>query len=523
MKKEILANSFVIVGVIAYNFLFWGEKMGLNTLIFSTLLVGCLFTLYPESRTARMTIVTAVSTIFTAAMIVYNNSMYAKVMHIISLVAMVGFVQQHVLRFFWYGLMVVFLNLTRLPKRWRKEFGTLTKNIKGFYKVKQFFKLAVLPVIVLLVFYGIYAFANPNFAKLSGDFFLAIDKFLFGWLKNISVERFIFIFWSFVLMSLAIYKNDSQWLERLELNKRFKLIRVIANVRRQILAKAKPTELDDISQLQYGFQEDNHENIKKNKRPKFTSISLKNEYRTALILLLSLNALLLMVNLTDIHYVWADFSSKTPTELKQFVHEGTYLLVFAILLAMAVILYYFRKSLNFYPKNTLLKTAAYAWIFQNVLLAFSVGVRNYHYIAYDGLAYKRLGVFIFLILVAIGLFTVFLKVRDKKTGYYLFFTNSWATYLVLVVFTFVNWDVWITQYNLKHFPNDDKLYFLITKVSDKNTWVLKEYGIDYNTIKDDFLSNRLKIKSIHFEEAQNSYSWASWNYADYLNEKKTIE
>ncbi|NJN77459.1 MAG: hypothetical protein HC803_03310 [Saprospiraceae bacterium] len=100
MKKEILANSFVLIGIIAYNFLFWGEKLGLNMLIFSTLLVGSLFTLYPESRKSKMAKITAIGTLFSAAMIVYNNSMFSKVMHFVSLIAMVGFVQQYVLRFF---------------------------------------------------------------------------------------------------------------------------------------------------------------------------------------------------------------------------------------------------------------------------------------------------------------------------------------------------------------------------------------------------------------------------------------
>lgn len=513
MKKEILANSFVLIGVIAYNFLFWGEKLGLNTLIFSTLLIGSLFTLYPESRQSKMAITTAIATVFTAAMIVYNNSMYAKVMHIISLVATVGFVQQHVLRFFWYGFMIMFLNLTQLPKRWKKELGKLTKNIKGFQKIKRFLKLAILPFVIVLVFYGIYAFANPNFARLSGDFFLLVNDFLFVWLDTISFDRVFFILSGFVIVSLVIYKNDWEWVQNLEINKRFKLTRQLSKIRRLLLAEAKREEINEHEvNFPQGFS--------RKKTPKFTAISLKNEYRTALILLWSLNALLLVVNLTDFRYVWADFSQRSATELKQFVHEGTYLLIFAILLAMAVILYYFRKKLNFYPRNTWLKNAAYVWIFQNVLLAFSVGVRNFHYIVYDGLAYKRLGVCVFLLLVAIGLFTMFLKVRDKRTGYYLFFTNSWSTYLVLVFFAFVNWDVWITEYNLKHFPNDDKLHFLIMEVSDKNLWVLKENGINNYTLENGTLSNRIKEKRIAFWEAQSVYSWASWNYADYINEQR---
>ena len=197
MKKEILANSFVLIGIIAYNFLFWGEKLGLNVLIFSTLLIGGLFTLYPESRQSKMAIITAIGTLFSAVMIVYNNSMYAKVMHFISLIATAGFVQQYVLRFFWYGFLVFFLNIIELPRRWMKEFRGLTRHIKGIYKIQRFAKLAIFPSFVLIAFYVIYAFANPAFAKISSDFLFNLNTFLFGWFEDISAARILFNFIEF--------------------------------------------------------------------------------------------------------------------------------------------------------------------------------------------------------------------------------------------------------------------------------------------------------------------------------------
>jgi hypothetical protein len=521
MKKEILANGFVLIGIIAYNFLFWGETLGLNILIFSTFIVGSLFTLYPESRKSKMAIITAIGTLFSAAMIVYNNSMFSKVIHFVSLIATVGFVQQHVLRFFWFGFLVLFLNIIELPTRWLKELRGLTRHIKGIYKIKRFVKLAILPSFVLLAFYGIYAFANPAFAKISSTFLLNVNNFLFGWFEAVSLTRVLFNFIGFFFISLVIYRNGFSWLQELERRKQFRLTRTLAPARRIL------------HWMKIELQNESSTNITPSKS-KFSTIGLKNEYRMASMLLWSLNGLLLVVNFTDIQYVWSDFSEKSATELRQFVHEGTYLLIFAIILAMGVILFYFRKNLNFYPKNTILKTAAYVWIFQNVLLAFSVGVRNYHYISHFGLAYKRIGVFIFLFFTAIGLVTMFLKVRDKRTSYFLFFNNSWAIYLVLMSLTCLNWDVMITRYNL---ANADKteldMRFLLSEVSDKNLWLLEEVDFDkltdksimiydhnnnkyaYTTLRDYFLG-----KKQQFLNRPKRYSWASWNYADYVNEKR---
>jgi hypothetical protein len=516
MKKEILANSFVLVGIVAYNFLFWGEKLGLNILIFSVALLACLFTLYPEARQSRIAQITAIGTLLSAIMIVFNNSGYAKVIHFISLTTTVGFVQQYVLRFFWYGFVVLFMNFSKLPQRWFKALEIVPKYFTGFHKVKRFTKLAIFPAAVLFVFYWIYAFANPAFAKISADVFDKITHFLTQFTFSFSIERIAFLLVGFIFLSLAIYKNNWENLITLDLQKRFKLSRFVIKKQDQNLVKAK---------------------IQKGIPPKMMNfIRLKNEYRTALLLVWSLNALLFFVNLTDIRFVWRDFSDKTAFEMRQIVHEGTYLLIFAILLAMGIILFYFRKNLNFYPKNQLLKMAAYVWIIQNLVLAFSVGIRTYHYIAQFGLAYKRIGVYIFLLLTAIGLVTMLLKVRDKQTTYALIFKNSWIAYSILVTLTFVNGDVFITKYNLNNFEfKNVDIGFLLKDVSDKNLWVLAEADFDkmteidvyykpsnlsswsYETIN---IAKTYEVKKQQFLDEQKAYSWVSWNYADFLNEKR---
>ena len=110
---------------------------------------------------------------------------------------------------------------------------------------------------------------------------------------------------------------------------------------------------------------------------------------------------------------------------------------------------------------------AYGWISQNGLLAISVGIRNYHYIDYHGLAYKRIGVIFFLALTLFGLGSLFVKIANKKSGYFLWRTNAWAVYGVMVLLALFNWDGIITKHNLNH--NTDKdidIPFLLT-LSDK--------------------------------------------------------
>jgi len=178
--------------------------------------------------------------------------------------------------------------------------------------------------------------------------------------------------------------------------------------------------------------------------------ALERERRTGLILLILVNALLLIVNLIDISWVWIGFEVEEGFNLKQFVHEGTYLLILSILLSIGILLHLFRGNLNFHPKERALRLLATAWIAQNFILGISVFLRNYHYIHFHGLAYKRIGVVVFLLLVLVGLVTLYLKIRGRRTWYYLLRVNGWAAFVVMVGLTTVNWDGLIVRFNLAH-------------------------------------------------------------------------
>src|SRR4029078_3225426 len=128
-------------------------------------------------------------------------------------------------------------------------------------------------------------------------------------------------------------------------------------------------------------------------------------------------------NCVDITYVWFGFTYNNDINLSEYVHEGTGLLIFSILLAMVLLLFFFRGNLNFYKQNKWLRAGAYAWLLQNSILAVSVLFRDYYYIQHYGLAYKRIGVLIFLAMVLMGLITVFIKIQKRKTAYYLLRVN----------------------------------------------------------------------------------------------------
>jgi hypothetical protein len=168
------------------------------------------------------------------------------------------------------------------------------------------------------------------------------------------------------------------------------------------------------------------------------------------VLLVLVNLLLLVVNVLDIQWLWFGFEVPEDFDLKQFVHEGTWTLIFSILLSMVILLYLFRRNQNFYSRSSSLRSLAVLWIAQNLVLGTSVFLRNYHYIDYHGLAHKRIGVIVFLLLVSIGLFTLFVKIRERKSFFYLARVNAWAAFAVITALTSIDLDRAIVRYNLTH-------------------------------------------------------------------------
>jgi hypothetical protein len=215
------------------------------------------------------------------------------------------------------------------------------------------------------------------------------------------------------------------------------------------------------------------------------------------------------------------------------VHEGTGLLIFSILLAMVLLLFFFRGNLNFYKRNKWLRYGAYAWLLQNALLVISVLFRDYYYIAHYGLAYKRIGVLLFLVLVLAGLITVFIKIQQRKTAYYLLRVNAWFAIIMLVVCSCVHWDEMIAGYNLARkntisldikflLTLSDKTLPLLQKNSDVLEHPVKiDGGEGEHLYRSDYSPKQVfEMRKKAFEEKQNTYSWLSWNFADEYTKKQ---
>lgn len=514
MKSASLKLFLVVTGAILFNLVFWQEKLALNALLFDLFILTAIFYTEPGALKKSTVKWLLVAHTISCVTLVIHNTLLSQIAFSVSMLLTVMFVFfEH--RSAWYAAGSALLNyIAVLPSLIFCMRAVNGKRIgfKGFGKVIRFM---LIPLMLGIVFFALYNFSNAVFQQMMNDSGFAIQRFFLHFFDWLSWDRFGFLFLGLFITGGILLKSGFDFFSRAEKNKTDLLIR-----QRRSLAEWKQTGWFDLLTLIMG---------------KFANgvMALRNENTTGIISLSLLNLLLLVVNCTDIIYVWFGFTYNSSIRLSAYVHEGAGMLIFSIVAAMLLLLFFFRGNLNFYRKNKWLKIGAYAWILQNMVLVVSVFVRDYYYISHYGLAYKRIGVLVFLAMVLAGLITVFIKIQWKMSAYYLFRINAWFAMVLLVISSCIHWDELIARYNLSRkstIPLDVK--FLLT-LSDKTlplldqnrdllehpTFLLNdsESESSYQTVllPLEFLDKR----KMAFLATQKDYSWLSWNLADYQTKK----
>lgn len=191
-------------------------------------------------------------------------------------------------------------------------------------------------------------------------------------------------------------------------------------------------------------------------RPSSLFDNLKSERLSGIISLVVINVLLFFFLIS---YNYEQFFRLDQSgNLSQETHQRVGTVIFSIVLAIGIILYYFKSVFNFDPKAILLKRLAYIWIVLNALLILSTFLKTGDYILAYGLTFKRIGVVIFLALSLTGLFYTWLKIKLQKTNRYLIAKMTRISFGTFVVCSMINFSWVVTKYNISTQNHPDKAY-----------------------------------------------------------------
>ncbi len=190
-------------------------------------------------------------------------------------------------------------------------------------------------------------------------------------------------------------------------------------------------------------------------KPKYSFIinlfaNFENERYSAFMMFGILNLLLLFLNITDFNYLFLKGELPKGITYSDYVHSGVGAVIVSIILAIALIIYYFRGQMNFDPQSKNIKTLVFIWIAQNMFLILMATFKNQLYIDAYSLTFLRIGVYYYLGFSTLGLLLTLYKIYCKKDTWFLFRSNSFGFYILLVLSCAINWSAIVTNYNLKN-------------------------------------------------------------------------
>lgn len=501
----------ILIGGLTFNFVFWGEELALNLVLFSTFTLVALLALDSGLVQNRKWLLAVLIHALTCVEVVYNNMPFSILAYYATFFVMLAFAHLSQVKTMMVAGGSAIFQLLAAPI---SIFQTLM-NVKiagvSLQPIFKIFKFWILPLLLLIIFSALYANANETFGgyfSTLSDALQKLGKFISEHLfVDFTLGRLIFFFIGIFFSAGILLKLKYNAIAEIDAQGKDELVRNRRNVRNKPFVK----------ELIWTFTGSLLDK----------KLALKTENTIGVICFASLNVLLFLLNSTEISEIFTSTIKNFATEL----HEGTGILIFSIILALIVILFFFNGNLNFYSRNKNIKNLAIVWIAQNAILVLMVLHKDWAYVSALGLTEKRIGVFIFALICSIGLVSVFIKVKDKKSLYYLMKVNSFAWLAILVMSGFFHWEKLIFDFNFNNRHKVPLDYHHTTSLSNHVLISMYENrGMLAEALKDNriagiranisiepnlYVKQELQYRIDKFMVEHEKLSYLSWNYDDW--------
>jgi len=448
-----------ILGAVAFSLLFYSKSFGLNIVLISIIVTVVLSTMKKENSFQWGY---AITYLFTAIMVFIDPNNFNILVHFISMFVLIGksvAAKSSLYISTFTGLINIIVAALVNFVDYKNDATKVKKDVSP--EVLNYLKGILIAIVLITIFTLLYRNANPIFDGLISD----ID------LSFISMPWMFFTILGYILF--------------LNLFKPFHPNELIALDAQQQNELQKPTMPFSLA----------------------VKMVIKSEHTIGSMVSAALNALLLFFLVTDFIYLLnPDVTSSEA--YSNAVHQGIYALVFSIVCAISIILFFFRGNLNFYTNNKRLKALTYTWIVLNMILVVFTCCKNYIYVDTYGLTYKRIGVFIYLLCTVIGLATTYIKVAQIKSFFFLLRTNFAVWFTFLVLSAGVPWNKTITSYNLSHIAYPDTFY--LTQLGDNNLQQLYRYSMEEDNLLKSEEAADIKERYREFLKESEAKTWQEY-------------
>jgi hypothetical protein len=453
MKTE---NLYYLITVLSFSLLFYRQDAGINFIIFAGLLL--LFSGLMNKITWKKPpcLIIAAGTVISSFFIVWYGNGLTIAMCIISLLLLMT-IQKSKKSSYPVALAASMISV----------FGSVIFMILGrldAFRLKQYQKTqptrhtnkwrpVVIVALVAFLFLSLYRAINPIF-----------DAYFSGLIGDINWGWIFFSLFGAILLYTFFYRP--------------RLMRMPLKIENKYGKTITEDSLKPYSQSWFRL---------------FTSF--ENERYSAFLLFVILNLLLLFLNIIDVHYLLLKGELPRGITYSDYVHSGVGAVILSIMLAIAVISYYFRGHINFDNKSKYIKALTSLWILQNIVLILMAALKNQLYIDAYSLTFMRIGVHYYLAFSVMGLLLTLYKIYSRKDTWFLFRSTSFGIYIALILSCVFNWNTIVTRYNLNNSKEVDYCY--LNSLGSDNyplLWERNYYG-----------PNKKHIFELHLTEKTENY------------------
>ncbi len=423
-------HQLILLTTALFVTLFYGETMGINFGILG--IVYALLTLYqtPEENRTRTFLFLFVLAVFSSIAFAYYGD-FASFLAVFSTLFLLAFKSKNrnlksllVIPLFVVNFVTFIYRVFQFAE-WLPQ-----RNVSASWQ--KFLSVVLIPAVFVFIFFGIYSFGSDHFSRIFSRY------------------EFDLNFWEFIgLTCLGFFIAFNFW--------NFKIYPSIFKVNHTL--------------------KNDFVNEDKVQLPTYTFLNIEAERKSGAVSFFVLNVLLFVFLLTFNYEQFVEVS-RTPNQLSMETHERVNAVILSIVMAIIVIMFYFKGNFNFDEKAKSLKILARIWVALNIILVFSAAAKNSEYIYTLGLTYKRLGVYAFLILAGIGLVLTFFKIQKQKTNAYLFNHMIWYFYGTVLACSFVNWGGLATFYNIK---NDKGNFEFLSTFNFNDKYMREKFPLQIQT------------------------------------------
>ncbi|MEE9408911.1 MAG: DUF4173 domain-containing protein [Polaribacter sp.] len=456
-----------LIGALLFSILFYSQNIGVNLLLFTILTIVILAIKNPKPFKNKGNNLKVLGYLITGITVFIYKSDLSIIANIIAFFTFIGSLSEQKSSIYIQWINGIY---TTVVSYFSIYFDTLNSEVEKVKKEKKekinygyWLKIVGIPAIVIIIFINLYRVGNPVFDEL---------------ITNIDLSFINFQWLLFTALGYYLFYNISN-----------------------------PIQIEPVTSIDINTGN----NLEKSSLEYISPKKLKSEKQLAIVLMILLNTLIVLFLITDIVHL-SELHNMVASQLSAQVHNGVNALIFSNLLAIVIILYFFRGNLNFFEENKDLKIITFVWIFLNLSVVIITVIKNIEYIVSFGLTYKRVGVIFFLIATSIGLITTFIKVSKIKNLWFLFRKNTQIAFVILIMSSTINWDKIITYYNVNNADQMDLNYLI--NLSDNNTFILKDYA-EKNEIN---VTNKRKIDVKHRDYLDHLQE-NSWQETVYNNLK----